>query len=217
MLITFEAADLNLDFLSVRILCSTFARTDSQETLLVLDLELQSCNNVAAVRYVGASRSSDWKSRYLIRSRVMSGISDLRASNRNSGPGLMVEHFSRACSRLSISPTEHERHRGEGAFDMFILWSLSCVGRISCSILHRKERITGDKPGTQTARQDLPQSMTGASRSALHGTSTEVSSDSVWVTFTSSKYLYHIFRDMVLMLSKPSSFAEEMMPRISSL
>ena len=217
MLITFEAADLNLDFLSVRILCSTFARTDSQETLLVLDLELQSCNNVAAVRYVGASRSSDWKSRYLIRSRVMSGISDLRASNRNSGPGLMVEHFSRACSRLSISPTEHERHRGEGAFDMFILWSLSCVGRISCSILHRKERITGDKPGTQTARQDLPQSISGASRSALHGTSTKVSSDSVWMTFTSSKYLYHIFRDMVLILSKPSSFTEEMMPRKSSL
>ena len=50
MLITFEAADLNLDFLSVRILCSTFARTDSQETLLALDLELQSCNSVAAVR-----------------------------------------------------------------------------------------------------------------------------------------------------------------------
>ena len=216
MLITFEAADLNLDFLSVRILCSTFARTDSQETLLVLDLELQSCNNVAAVRYVGASRSSDWKSRYLIRSRVMSGISDLRASNRNSGPGLMVEHFSRACSRLSISPTEHERHRGEGAFDMFILWSLSCVGRISCSILHRKDRITGDKPGTQTARQELPQSMTGSSRSTLHGTSTEVSSDSVWVTCTSSRCLYQFFRDMVLML-KPSSFAEEMMPSISSL
>ena len=121
MLIIFEAADLNLDFLSVRILCSTFARTDSQETLLVLDLELQSCNNVAAVRYVGASKSSDWKSRYLTRSRVMSGISDLRASNRNSAPGLMVEHFSRACSRLSISPSEHETHRGEGAFDMFIL------------------------------------------------------------------------------------------------
>ena len=50
MLITFEAADLNLDFLSVRILCSTFACTDSQETLLALDLELQSCNSVAAVR-----------------------------------------------------------------------------------------------------------------------------------------------------------------------
>ena len=127
MLIIFEAADLNLDFLSVRILCSTFARTDSQETLLVLDLELQSCNNVAAVRYVGASKSSDWKSRYLTRSRVMSGISDLRASNRNSAPGLMVEHFSRACSRLSISPLEHEIHRGKGRLTCsfcgaFLVW-----------------------------------------------------------------------------------------------
>ena len=50
MLLTFDAADWNLDFLSVRIHCSTFARTDSQETLLTLDLELQSCNSVAAVR-----------------------------------------------------------------------------------------------------------------------------------------------------------------------
>ena len=50
MLITFEAANLNLDFLSVRILCSTFARTDSQETLLILVLELQICNSFAAVR-----------------------------------------------------------------------------------------------------------------------------------------------------------------------
>ena len=50
MLLIFEAADLNLDFLSVRMLCSTLARTDSQENLLALDLELQSCNNVAAVR-----------------------------------------------------------------------------------------------------------------------------------------------------------------------
>ena len=57
MLIIFEAADLNLDFLSVRILCSTFARTDSQETLLVLDLELQSCNNVAAVQSVFTTQS----------------------------------------------------------------------------------------------------------------------------------------------------------------
>ena len=39
MLRTFKVADLNLDFLSVRILCSTFARTDSQETLLALDLD----------------------------------------------------------------------------------------------------------------------------------------------------------------------------------
>ena len=146
----------------------------------------------------------------------MSGISDLRASKRDSAPGLMVEHFNRACSRLSISPSEHERHRGEGAFGMFILWSLSCVGRISCSILHRKDRIAGDKPGTQTARQDLPQSMTGASRSTLHGTSTEESSDSEWVTCTASKCLYQFFRDMVLML-KPSSFAEKMMPSMSSL
>ena len=50
MLLTFDAADWNLDFLSVRILCSKFARTDSQETLLALDLELQSCNSVAAVK-----------------------------------------------------------------------------------------------------------------------------------------------------------------------
>ena len=50
MLLTFEAADLYLDFLSVRIFCSTLARTDSQENLLALDLELQICNNVAAVR-----------------------------------------------------------------------------------------------------------------------------------------------------------------------
>ena len=42
MLIAFEAADLNLDFLSVRIFCSTLARTDNQETLLILDLVLQS-------------------------------------------------------------------------------------------------------------------------------------------------------------------------------
>ena len=124
MLITFKAANLNLDFLSVRIPCSTFPRTDSQETLLILDLELQSYNSVAAVRYIGASRPSDWKLRFLIRSRVMSGISDFRASNRNSAPGLMVEHFSRACSRLSISPLEHERHRGDRAFDQFVLWSL---------------------------------------------------------------------------------------------
>ena len=39
MLITFEAASLNLDFLSVRMLCSTLARTDSQETLLILVLD----------------------------------------------------------------------------------------------------------------------------------------------------------------------------------
>ena len=44
------AADLNLDFLSVKILCSMFARTDCQEKFLVLNLEIQSCDNVAAVR-----------------------------------------------------------------------------------------------------------------------------------------------------------------------
>ena len=149
MLIIFEAADLNLDFLSVRILCSTFARTDSQETLLVLDLELQSCNNVAAVRYVGASKSSDWKSRYLTRSRVMSGISDLRASNRNSAPGLMVEHFSRACSRLSISPSEHERHGGKerltcSFFGTFLLWggyhAASSTERIASQAINQEHK-----------------------------------------------------------------------------
>ena len=41
MLIIFEAADLNLDFLSVRILCSTLARTDSQETLLIGNTDLE--------------------------------------------------------------------------------------------------------------------------------------------------------------------------------
>ena len=50
MLWSLEAATSNLDFLNVKILCSTFARTDCQEKFLVQSLEIQSCDNVAAVR-----------------------------------------------------------------------------------------------------------------------------------------------------------------------
>ena len=50
MLWSLEAATENLDFLSVIMLCSTFERTDCQEKLLEQILEIQSCDNVAAVR-----------------------------------------------------------------------------------------------------------------------------------------------------------------------
>ena len=112
-----------------------------------------------AVRQVGIRRSSDLKSRYLIRSNVKSGISDFRVSSKKSAPGLILLHLSRACSMSSTSPAVHCTHRGEEALGIFILWSLSWVGSIQCSIFHKKERISGVRPGTQTASQDLPQSI----------------------------------------------------------
>ena len=102
-------------------LCSTFARTDCQEKFLVQNLEFQNCDNVAAVRYVGTRRSSDLKSRYLIRSNVKSGISDFRVSSKKSAPGLILLHLSRACSMSSTWPAVHCTHRGEEALGIFIL------------------------------------------------------------------------------------------------
>ena len=97
---------------------STFTLADSHESLLALDLELQNCDSVGIVKYIGASMSSDW---YLMASKVMSGISDLRASNRSSAPGLIVERFRRACLRLSISPSEYDIDRGKGrCFTLYI-------------------------------------------------------------------------------------------------
>ena len=170
MLWSSETATLNLDILSVRIFCSTFAWTDSQEKLLVQYMEIQSCDSVAAVRYVGTKRSSHLKSKYIIRSVVKSRTSDFRVSSKKSAPDLILLHFRRACSMPSTSPAVHCTHRGEGAFGMFILWSLSWVGSIQCSIFHKKERISGVRPGTQIASQDLPQSIPGASLSTLQGT-----------------------------------------------
>ena len=89
-----------------------FARTDCQEKFLVLNLEIQSCDNVAAVRQVGTNRSSDLKSRYFIRSRVRSGISDFKVLSNKSATGLILLHLSRACSMSSNSPAVHCTHRG---------------------------------------------------------------------------------------------------------
>ena len=90
-----------------------------------------------------------------MRSKVKSGISDLRVSSKKSAPDLILLHFSRACSMSSTSPAVHCTHRGEAAFGMFILWSLSWVGSIQCSIFHRKERFSGVRPGTQPAKTYL--------------------------------------------------------------
>ena len=79
-------------------------------------LEIQSCNSVAAVRYVGTKRSSLLKSKYFMPSKVKSGISDFMVSSRKSAPDLILLHFRRACSMLSTSPAVHCTHRGEGAF-----------------------------------------------------------------------------------------------------
>ena len=85
------------------------------------NLEFQSCDNVAAVRYVGTRRSSDLKSRYLMRSKVRSGISDFKTSSKKSAPGLILLHLSRACSISSNSPDVHCTQKGEEAFGIFIL------------------------------------------------------------------------------------------------
>ena len=143
-----EAATVNLDFLSNRMLCSTFERIDCQEKFLEQILEIQSCDNVAAVRKVGTKRSSVLKSRYLIRSRVRSGISDFRVLSKKSAPGLILLHLRRACSMSSNLPAVHCTHRGEEALGIFILWSLSWVGSIQWSIFHRKERISGFRSKT---------------------------------------------------------------------
>ena len=102
-------------------LCSTLARTEFHDKFLVHDLELQSCDSVAAVRKVGTNKSSDLKSRYLIRSNVISGISDFSVSSKKSAPGFILLHLSKACSMSSNFPSVHCTHRGEGAFGMFIL------------------------------------------------------------------------------------------------
>ena len=125
MLWSLEAATVNLDFLSVRIFCPTFSRTDCQDKFPVQYLEIQSCDSVAAVRYVGTKRYSLLKSKYFMPSKVKFGIPDFRVSSRKSAPGLILLHFRRACSMSSTSPAVHctHRHRGEGTFGIFILWS----------------------------------------------------------------------------------------------
>ena len=59
-------------------------RTDDKEQFLVQSLEFQSCDSAVAVWKVGTKRSSDLKSRYFLRSRVRSGISDFKVSSRKA-------------------------------------------------------------------------------------------------------------------------------------
>ena len=50
MLWTLETLTVDLDFLSVKMLCSTFAQTYCLEKILVENLGIQSCDTVKAVR-----------------------------------------------------------------------------------------------------------------------------------------------------------------------
>ena len=92
---SFEAATVYLDFPSVRIFCSTFARTDCQEKFLVQNLEIQSCDSVPAVRQVGTNRSSHLKSMSsLVSNRQWRGISSFQIQNLCGGYTLRLPQMN---------------------------------------------------------------------------------------------------------------------------
>ena len=99
----------------------------------------------------------------------------------------------------------------------FILYILSRISRISWSFFHRKELIFYVRPGRLAALHDFFQSMRGLSLSTWQRTSSLEPGSPEWVTFTSSRYLYHAFTVIDSISSDPSFNATPMRFRVSVL
>ena len=137
-----EAATVNLDFLSVRIFCTTFARTDCQEKFLVQYLDIQSCDSFAAVWYVGTKRPSHLKSRYFIHSKDKSGISDFRVLSKKSATALILLHLRRACSMSSTSPAVHCTLYTYGGGGVWHVHSMEPILGLKYTVQHLPQKRT---------------------------------------------------------------------------
>ena len=113
MLWSFEAATVNLNFLSVKMLCSTFARTNCQEKFLLENLEIKSCDSVAAV--IGRLRLIDpqvWNRGTLCAQKLNQVFPSIRFKVRNLPLAncILVEHVQ--CQPITMLYTYTVHIRG---------------------------------------------------------------------------------------------------------
>ena len=104
--------------------------------------------------------SSHLKSKYFMRSKVKSGISDLRVSSKKRAPDLILLHFSRACSMSSTSPAVQDRLHRMNMPNAPSPLCVQCTAGELDGIEHALLRCNKIKPGAdfllETLKSEIP-------------------------------------------------------------